>query len=95
MHNTLSENLVSALAGEITPQEAMENTAKSWRKHIRKKGEDKMIRLINAAKSAGPRSSIKPDRQRRTDPKAGGAPACAPPAPSPAALTLMAMSGCL
>ena len=39
MHNTLSENLVSALAGEITPQEAMENTAKSWRKHIRKKGE--------------------------------------------------------
>ena len=51
MHNTLSENLVSALAGEITSQEAMENTAKSWRKHIRKKGEDKMIGLINAAKS--------------------------------------------
>ena len=51
MHNTLSENLVSALAGEITAQEAMENTAKSWRKHLRKKGEDKMIGLINAAKS--------------------------------------------
>ena len=51
MHNTLSENLVSALAGEISAQEAMENTAKSWRRHIRKKGEDKMTELINAAKS--------------------------------------------
>ena len=29
----------------------MENTAKSWRRHLRKKGEDKMIELINAAKS--------------------------------------------
>ena len=51
MHNTLSENLVAALAGEISSQEAMENTAKSWRRHLRKKGEDKMIELINAAKS--------------------------------------------
>ena len=51
MHNTLSENLVAAMVGEITAGEAMENTADSWRKHLRKKGEDKMIDLINAAKS--------------------------------------------
>lgn len=51
MHNTLSENLVAAMVGEITAREAMENTADSWRKHLRKKGEDKMVDLINAAKS--------------------------------------------
>jgi len=51
MHNTLSENLVTAMTGGMTAKEAMDATAKSWKKHLRKKGEDKMIDLINAAKS--------------------------------------------
>jgi len=51
MHNTLSENLVAAMTGDKTAKEAMDDTAKSWKKHLKKKGEDKMIGLINAAKS--------------------------------------------
>jgi multiple sugar transport system substrate-binding protein len=50
MHNTLSENLVAAMTGDKSAKEAMDDTAKSWKKHIRKRGADKMIGLINAAK---------------------------------------------
>ena len=51
MHNMLDENLQAALIGEITPKEAMENAAKAWEKHLKKKGRDKMVELINQAKS--------------------------------------------
>ncbi len=46
-----SFHLVAAMTGDKTAKEAMDDTAKSWRKHLKKKGEDKMIGLINAAKS--------------------------------------------
>jgi multiple sugar transport system substrate-binding protein len=51
MHNALDENLQAALVGDMSAKEAMENTAKSWRKHLKKKGQDKMVELINQAKA--------------------------------------------
>ena len=51
MHNALDEQLQAALIGQITPKEAVQNAAKAWEKHLKKKGRDKMIELINQAKS--------------------------------------------
>ena len=50
--NGLDEELQRALIGDITPEEAMKNASKKWRKIIKKKGEDKMIEAIRASNKA-------------------------------------------
>ena len=51
MHNALDEQLQAALVGDITAKEAMDNAASAWEKQLKKKGKDKMVALINQAKS--------------------------------------------
>ncbi|MCZ6894379.1 MAG: extracellular solute-binding protein [Gammaproteobacteria bacterium] len=54
LHNALDENVQAAMVGGMTAKEAMERTAKDWRRSIKKRGETKMIDAINADRSGWP-----------------------------------------
>ena len=54
MHQALDENLQSAFAGTITAKEAMQNTAKKWRRIVQKKGENRMVDAIVEDRKAWP-----------------------------------------
>ncbi len=53
-HNALDENLVGALTGSMTSEQAMQNTERSWKRIARRVGEDKLIEAITANKAAWP-----------------------------------------
>ncbi|MCR9138621.1 MAG: extracellular solute-binding protein [Alphaproteobacteria bacterium] len=53
-HNALDENLVGALTGSMSAQEAMANTERSWKRISRRVGEDKLVEAIQANKAAWP-----------------------------------------
>lgn len=50
----LDEELQAALTGQKTPEEAMIAASDKWKKIIQKKGEDKMIPIIQASRAAWP-----------------------------------------
>ena len=54
--STLDTNLLSALAGNITPAQAMKNTAKAWEDITNKKGRDKQIEALKKARDAWPKT---------------------------------------
>lgn len=53
-HNALDENLMAALSGGMTPEEAMANTERQWQRIARRVGEDKLVEAIRANKAAWP-----------------------------------------
>lgn len=53
-HNALDENLVAALTGAKTAEQAMADTADQWQTITRRTGEDKIIAAIQANKTAWP-----------------------------------------
>ena len=53
-HNALDENLVQALTGDLTPEQAMANTERQWARVARRVGEEKLIDAIQANKAAWP-----------------------------------------
>jgi multiple sugar transport system substrate-binding protein len=53
-HNALDENLMAALTGAKTAEEAMADTAAQWRRIVRRTGEDKIVEAILANKAAWP-----------------------------------------
>ncbi|MEO1746536.1 MAG: carbohydrate ABC transporter substrate-binding protein, partial [Pseudomonadota bacterium] len=50
----LDEELQAALTGQKTPEQAMQDASRKWKRIIRRKGEDKMIPIINASRAAWP-----------------------------------------
>ncbi|MEO1701653.1 MAG: extracellular solute-binding protein [Pseudomonadota bacterium] len=50
----LDEELQAALTGQKTPEQAMRDASRKWQRIIRRKGEDKMIPIINASRAAWP-----------------------------------------
>ena len=54
MHEALDENIQAAHAGSVTAKEAMQNTAKKWRRILQKKGETRMIEAIIEDRKAWP-----------------------------------------
>ena len=50
----LDEELQAALTGQKSPEEAMQAATQKWQKIIRRKGEDKMIPVIQASRAAWP-----------------------------------------
>ena len=54
MHQAMDENLQAAFAGTITAKEAMQNTAKRWRRTMKKKGMDRMVEAIVEDRKAWP-----------------------------------------
>jgi multiple sugar transport system substrate-binding protein len=54
MDTALDEELQAALTGQKSPEEAMKAAQKKWEKVIQRKGEDKMIPIIQASRSAWP-----------------------------------------
>ncbi len=53
-HDALDENLMAALTGEKTAEEAMADTSSEWERIVRRTGEDKVIDTIQKATSAWP-----------------------------------------
>ncbi|WP_121066015.1 extracellular solute-binding protein [Chachezhania antarctica] len=53
-HNALDESLMAALTGSMTPEEAMANTERQWKRIARRVGEDKLTSAIKANKAAWP-----------------------------------------
>jgi len=53
-HNALDENLVAALTKSKTPEQAMMDTEKEWKKITRRIGEDKIVEAIKTNKAAWP-----------------------------------------
>ena len=53
-HNALDENLVAALTGERTPEEAMERTEREWQRIARRIGEEKLQEAIAFNNAAWP-----------------------------------------
>ena len=53
-HNALDENLVAALTKSKTPEQAMNDTEKEWKKITRRIGEDKTVEAIKTNKAAWP-----------------------------------------
>lgn len=53
-HNALDENLMAALTGAKTAEEAMADTAAQWTRIVRRTGEDKIVEAILANKAAWP-----------------------------------------
>lgn len=51
-HNALDENLVAALTGSMSAEEAMANTERQWKRVARRIGEDKLIDAIRSNKAA-------------------------------------------
>jgi multiple sugar transport system substrate-binding protein len=54
MDTALDEELQSALTGQKSPEEAMMAAQKKWEKIIQRKGEDKMIPIIQKSRGAWP-----------------------------------------
>lgn len=54
MDTALDEELQAALTGQKTPEQAMMDAQKKWEKVIQRKGEDKMIPIIKASRTAWP-----------------------------------------
>ena len=54
--SALDTNLLSALAGNLTPAQAMKNTAKTWEDITNKKGRDKQIEALKKARDAWPKT---------------------------------------
>lgn len=50
----LDEELQAALTGQKSPEEAMRDASKKWKRIIRRKGEDKMIPIIQSSRAAWP-----------------------------------------
>ncbi|MEM9011843.1 MAG: extracellular solute-binding protein [Pseudomonadota bacterium] len=50
----LDEELQAALTGQKSPEEAMADASRKWQRIIRRKGEDKMIPIIQASRAAWP-----------------------------------------
>jgi len=50
----LDEELQAALTGQKSPEDAMVAASAKWTKIIQRKGEDKMIPIINASRAAWP-----------------------------------------
>ena len=53
-HNALDENLVQALTGDLTAEQAMANTERQWARIARRVGEEKLIDAITANSAAWP-----------------------------------------
>ncbi|WP_309085508.1 extracellular solute-binding protein [Chelativorans sp.] len=53
-HNALDENLVAALTKSKTPEQAMADTDREWKRIARRVGEDKLLEAIKANKEAWP-----------------------------------------
>lgn len=53
-HNALDENLMAALTGGMTAEQAMANTERQWKRISRRVGEEKLIDAIKANKAAWP-----------------------------------------
>jgi len=53
-HNALDENLLAALTGRKTAEQAMRDTARSWQRTIRQIGEEKLISAISKNRAAWP-----------------------------------------
>jgi multiple sugar transport system substrate-binding protein len=53
-HNALDENLMAALTGAKTSEQAMEDTAGEWERIVRRTGEEKVVDAIQKAKAAWP-----------------------------------------
>ena len=53
-HNALDENLVAALTGDRTPEEAMERTEREWQRIARRIGEEKLQEAIAFNNGAWP-----------------------------------------
>lgn len=53
-HNALDENLLAALTGDKSAEAAMADTARQWKRVIRRQGEDKMIEAIRKNRAAWP-----------------------------------------
>ncbi|TPL01551.1 MULTISPECIES: extracellular solute-binding protein [unclassified Mesorhizobium] len=53
-HNALDENLVASLTKAKTPEQAMADTEREWKKIARRIGEDKLLEAIKTNKEAWP-----------------------------------------
>lgn len=53
-HNALDENLVAALTGSMSAEQAMANTERQWKRIARRVGEEKLIDAIKTNKAAWP-----------------------------------------
>lgn len=53
-HNALDENLVAALTGEKTAEQAMADTERQWKRITRRVGEDKLLEAIRFNNEAWP-----------------------------------------
>jgi multiple sugar transport system substrate-binding protein len=53
-HSALDENLVASLTGAKTAQQAMADTAASWKQTFDKIGSEKMLEAIKTNKAAWP-----------------------------------------
>jgi multiple sugar transport system substrate-binding protein len=53
-HNALDENLVAALTKSKSPEDAMADVEREWKKVIRKTGEDKIVDAVKANRAAWP-----------------------------------------
>lgn len=53
-HNALDENLMAALTGAKTAEQAMADTSDEWTRIVRRTGEDKIIEAIQANNAAWP-----------------------------------------
>jgi len=53
-HNALDENLVAACTKEKTPEQAMEDVEREWKRIARRVGEEKLVEAIVTQKAAWP-----------------------------------------
>ena len=53
-HTALDENLLAALTGKKTAEQAMNDTAASWTKTVRRQGEKKTVSAIQKSVAAWP-----------------------------------------
>jgi multiple sugar transport system substrate-binding protein len=53
-HNALDENLMAALTGAKTAEQAMADTSSEWEKITRRTGQEKIAEAITANKAAWP-----------------------------------------
>ncbi len=54
LDTALDEELQAALTGQKSPEEAMKDASRKWKRIIQRKGEDKMIPIIQASRAAWP-----------------------------------------
>jgi multiple sugar transport system substrate-binding protein len=53
-HNALDENLMAALTGAKTSEQAMADTASEWERIVRRTGQEKIAEAIQANRPAWP-----------------------------------------